>query len=301
MEERQFKQAEKLDLSSTDDAFQKFYSTFGCLLSKLSAPLAFAGLPLVPQEDAESAKQDRLSSKRAPTISPETSHADVEKMFSKAAMRAVKEQNGPISGFRGVQESFCVVPAAGGTASYANILSRTDRHGRRHAPLPALDDDSGDHFVDASETPQPSSPRSARRGVHIRSNKTVEELEIENASLKQLTENLNDRLYEWEKNAQKQTSVLQQSIRSLQSYQSHGSRAREATSQTEQSPSAEELLHLQEQHDATLREMERYARENEKLKTVVMRYRERWEKLKEGARVRREGAEGTETPPPPDV
>jgi len=30
-------------------------------------------------------------------------------------------------------------------------------------------------------------------------------------------------------------------------------------------------------------------KENEKLKGVVGRYRERWEKLKEGARVRREG------------
>jgi len=39
------------------------------------------------------------------------------------------------------------------------------------------------------------------------------------------------------------------------------------------------------------KDVERYGRENEKLKTVVLRYRERWEKLKEGARVRREGAE----------
>lgn len=39
------------------------------------------------------------------------------------------------------------------------------------------------------------------------------------------------------------------------------------------------------------KDLEKYGRENEKLKTVVMRYRERWEKLKEGARVRREGAE----------
>jgi len=39
------------------------------------------------------------------------------------------------------------------------------------------------------------------------------------------------------------------------------------------------------------KDVEKYGRENEKLKTVVLRYRERWEKLKEGARVRREGAE----------
>jgi hypothetical protein len=35
------------------------------------------------------------------------------------------------------------------------------------------------------------------------------------------------------------------------------------------------------------KEIERLGRENEKLKSVVVRYRERWEKLKEGAKTRR--------------
>ncbi len=49
---------------------------------------------------------------------------------------------------------------------------------------------------------------------------------------------------------------------------------------------------LEEQMRTATRELEKYAKENEKLKTVVMRYRERWDKLKEGARVRREGTAG---------
>ncbi|KFY30511.1 hypothetical protein V493_01860 [Pseudogymnoascus sp. VKM F-4281 (FW-2241)] len=36
--------------SDTDDGFTRFYSTFEGLLSKLSAPLAFAGLPLITEE-----------------------------------------------------------------------------------------------------------------------------------------------------------------------------------------------------------------------------------------------------------
>lgn len=295
--------SEKPGTATNDDAFQKFYSTFEGLLSKLSAPLAFAGLPLVSSEPAQ---QDQTLSKKVETTSPESSHADVEKLFSKAAMRAVKEDKGPMSGYRAVQESFCVVPAGGGTVSYANILSRPDRqvyHRPQDHPSSAQGDDDGiDYFVDASETPQPTSPRSGRRGMIVapRSKKTMEELELENAALKHLTENLNDRLYEWEKNSQKQTSVLQQSIRSLQSYQSHSSssRPRETVIHEGGTSHTDEVKLLQEQHDATLREMEKYARENEKLKVVVMRYRERWEKLKEGARVRREGGErGVDTPP----
>lgn len=46
---------------------------------------------------------------------------------------------------------------------------------------------------------------------------------------------------------------------------------------------------LEEQVVELKREVERMGRENEKLRGVVGRYRERWEKLKEGARVRREG------------
>ncbi len=48
------------------------------------------------------------------------------------------------------------------------------------------------------------------------------------------------------------------------------------------------------------KEIERMGRENEKLKGVVGRYRERWEKLKEGARTRRQpgtGEGGKEKPP----
>jgi len=46
---------------------------------------------------------------------------------------------------------------------------------------------------------------------------------------------------------------------------------------------------LEEQLQTQQRELEKMSRENEKLKGVVGRYRERWEKLKEGARGRREG------------
>lgn len=48
------------------------------------------------------------------------------------------------------------------------------------------------------------------------------------------------------------------------------------------------MIALEEALERAQKDLERFGRENEKLKTVVLRYRERWEKLKEGARVRRE-------------
>ena len=47
------------------------------------------------------------------------------------------------------------------------------------------------------------------------------------------------------------------------------------------------LAGLEEEMRKQKKESERMGRENEKLKGVVGRYRERWEKLKEGARTRR--------------
>lgn len=54
----------------------------------------------------------------------------------------------------------------------------------------------------------------------------------------------------------------------------------------------EKIKRLEEEMVALKKETERLGRENEKLRGVVGRYRERWEKLKEGARGRREGGVG---------
>ena len=52
------------------------------------------------------------------------------------------------------------------------------------------------------------------------------------------------------------------------------------------------LAKLEEEVREGKKEVERLGKENEKLRGVVGRYRERWEKLKEGARSRREGGGG---------
>ncbi len=307
---------------TNDDRFQKFYSTFEGLLSKISAPLAFAGLPLTPddpsQQNLDSTTQAML---HAPTRATTSDSTDITKLFSKAALHAVKDNHGP--GFRGVQESFFVVPTSGGSVSYAGTLSRVERQVHNltlDSPTLPLDDNNTitEEFVDARESPQlGSSPKSTRRssaavGQATRKigygNKTTEELEMENESLKQLTDTLSRRLYMWEKSAQNQTSALQASIRNL------GGQTVAQIPQLEVmkdgrpggKPVGKEVLtvppnsdadhgrvaELEEQMKTATRELEKYGRENEKLKTVVMRYRERWDKLKEGARVRREGTAG---------
>lgn len=91
----------------SDEPFTKFYSTFENLVSKITAPLAFAGLPLKePEEDP-----------------------DLKRIISRAALRAVREERGNPA------ESFYVVPSTGGTVSYAGIVGRDDGQPRDYEEL----------------------------------------------------------------------------------------------------------------------------------------------------------------------
>ncbi|KAI9665128.1 MAG: hypothetical protein M1831_002138 [Alyxoria varia] len=344
-----------------EDPFNRFYTTFGGLMSKISAPLAFAGLPLTGDSEDPNPK---FFTSSAPTTSrgatkqqhqPRTSTAPrhltpenptkretedslLNKVYSKAALRALlSDDRGPST--QNMHESFYVVPHSGGTVSYANILSshrRSDSHSDP-ATQQKREQDVAEHFVDARESqrrnscipatdsanaaqnkPLPTPTGGASNGPQAgTSTKTLEELTLENASLKQLTDNLSKRLYMWERDSQRQTEAMRASIRymnmsSSQQQQQHqraageGKFAGEGNSEgsplgspEQQEDSAgkeksgdgqtERMKELEERVVKSEREMQRAVRENEKLKTVVGRYREKWEKLKEGARTRREG------------
>lgn len=221
-----------------DDGFHRFYANFEGLWSKLSAPLAFAGLPLPTDPPAPSEK---------PTTDPGPP-PNLDSIYSRAALQALRHEHGAALPTPSIQESFLLIPPT---------------------PPPL---DASAAFVDARES-QPPDARGARTG------KTLEELELENASLKGLTDRLSQRLYMWEKNAQSQTSALQQSIRHLA---------------PPPGGPGERAGVLEAELREARREGERQAREVQKLRAVVERYRERWEKLKEGARGRRESGTGGE-------
>lgn len=269
----------------SDEPFQKFYATFEGFFSKLSAPLAFAGLPLNVEEPQAQAQTVRATDKPGPSSSaskPEeraTAEPNFTKIYSKAALRAVNDEyGGPHGGPFGGAESFYVVPTTGGTISYADILARAQH--QRQNPSDNNDDQLDDEFVDARETPQPASPTLNRRPKP--GTKTMEELTLENEALRALADHLSKRLVEFEMGAQTSSLALQRSIRAMQSPAASdaGGSTRDADGK---------IAMLEEQVRAAEKEVERMGRENEKLKGVVGRYRERWEKLKEGARVRREG------------
>ena len=291
----------------TDEPFQRFYSTFEGLISKLSAPLAFAGLPL----GSESSSQTSTSRQKSPAEAKlDRNHAipdppslsvdpDVNNLFSRAALRAIRDTNGGMLG--NTAESFYVVPTTGGTVSYAGILSRAEKDAQRNSI-----DEGSDDFVDARETP--SSPEllqsfSGVKGKKVRGPeknlKTMEELQLENQALKHLSDTLSKRLHMWEVNAQSSSMALQQSLKAIHQQNAASPAASAAVSPTHASGGTERRIRdLETLVKHNEKELEKVSRENEKLKNVLGRYRERWEKLKEGAKTRRsaEAAAGSNSP-----
>ncbi|KAL3420047.1 hypothetical protein PVAG01_08546 [Phlyctema vagabunda] len=279
-----------------DEGFSKFYNAFESILSKLSGPLAFAGLPLVTEnETAAPSAPESSSGRRTKSTSKERldSEPDLSKYISRAALRASNRD-----GHSG-NDSFYVVPTTGHTVSYAHILSFAEKEKRRmaasiysdsHEPLsePSFEDE----FVDARETPMPPSPgipkkmsNNRKKGDKEMENR-VEELYMENMTLKECVDKLSKRLHVFEMSAQQNSLALQDSMRIMRP----NSPARE----TSRVPPSDDILKrrvqdLEDQMNFQGKENDRLGKENEKLKMVVNRYREKWEKLKEGAKARRDG------------
>ncbi|KAI2678982.1 hypothetical protein DTO012A7_6033 [Penicillium roqueforti] len=307
-----------------DEAFNRFYSAFGGLVSKVSGPLAFAGIQI--GSDPARAEQSRKASAE---VKLDREHAvldrsmtagepDVNKLFSRAALRSIRDGSG--AGPGNPAESFYVVPTTGGTISYAGILTRAEKQARRNSL-----EDGDDDFVDARETPSSPEMRHSASGSRIwagrrgapdklttpQTHKTMEEMQVENETLRGLTDSLATRLHMWEVSAQSSSMALQQSIRMMHR-QSAGTPDYLQPSTATASPVAmltappgaadtdARIKELEEQIRRSENKLESVAHENDKLKNVLGRYRDRWEKLKEGAKTRRaEGRSGdTQSNPP---
>ena len=221
------------------------------------------------------------------------------------------------------------MPTAGGTVSYARILSFAEKEKRRlaaslHSENTDLfsNPDEEENFVDARETPLAVSPKLSRgssmKSKHMGEKELmnkVEELGIENKSLKDCIDKLAKRLQAFEMSAQQSSMALQESMRLVRDMspvreREHKSPVLSPISQQRRENSDEggpsddtlqrRILDLEEHASVSGKEIERLNKENEKLKSVVARYRERWEKLKEGAKTRREGGAGTNGSPKKD-
>lgn len=296
------------DPTVADAPFQQFYSKFEGLLSTLTAPLAFASLPLSQPAQKNEATTGALASpaqqSKSRSTNPDISSStiDYSTLISQAALRAVRDNNPSLK----PHESFIHVPTSGGTMSYADITAQAyiDRQVSRqdHANPHARNQSSNsiDDFVDASSQILPDRDRIFGTGAQPKHDgKTMEELALENIVLKRTTNDMARRLMTFELNAQNSSAALAQSIRSLHLSPvttPENSRGKTiAVSGGYSNDAATRVAHKRiEELEEILRKCDRRLTkrddENAKLKETLARYREKWEGLKAGAKARREQA-----------
>ncbi|KHN94066.1 uncharacterized protein MAM_08075 [Metarhizium album ARSEF 1941] len=291
---------------SEDAGYARFYNTFGSLINKISAPLAFAGLPLIQEEPVhepstiEQPVESSPPKRRAPRQPPTSFNLDpdLSKIYSKATMRALAREGHPTN------ESFYVVPTTGHTLSYANILTYAEKEKRRlGASLHSNDtdhsrpEDEDDDFVDARETLVPVSSGSKRRlGTAHKTEKdlrnTIEELSLQNRSLKDTLDVVSKRLHAFEASSQNSAMALAESYRVMRP----GSPTAPAHAANVAGDEAlrRKTLDMEEQLAAAMKQTERLEKDNRKMQKTLDKYREKWEALKAGAKARRGGksAEG---------
>ncbi|CEL09864.1 hypothetical protein ASPCAL12993 [Aspergillus calidoustus] len=297
--------------SNAEEPFQRFYSTFEGLISKISAPLAFAGLPLGTDNSSATAtrksspetrvdKQTAVSDRSGSSAEP-----DISRIFSRAALKAIRESGGGGGGGMGTSnpaESFYVVPTTGGTVSYAGILTRAEKEARRNSL-----DEAEDNFVDARETPSSPELLQASKGkarasrssklTSMQPPKTLEELQMENEALRHLSDTLSKRLHMWEVNAQSSSMALQQSLKAMHHMPSPEQHSQftsavpspAALSAAPAAPSEQDLRikELEEMVRRHEKDLEQAGRENKRLQLYLDKHKARWENLKENARARR--------------
>jgi hypothetical protein len=295
------------------EGFNTFFTSFESLFSKLSAPLAFAGLPLTIEQanlQPEPTSQGKDSGGKASQSLAEhtrsrsraTADPDLTNLFSAPALRAIREDAGPAFG---AHESFYVVPPSGGTLSYAGIVGRGEAGDN-------IDDD-GDEFVDARESVGPPSPRSIRGSGSLsrlkkgytaavqrskqqaksESGKTMEELELENNALRQLLDTQSRRLQMWEASSQSQSLALAQSLRFSRPKDAVAALASPQVANPSTEAESERIKELEDMLIAEKAQLEtlehrndKLERENEKLLSALGKYRAKWAKLTESARQR---------------
>lgn len=293
--------------AQSDEGYSRFYNSFGSLFNRLSAPLAFAGLPLIAEEPSSPGEPPQPVESSPPKRSrhQRQSHAsspaepDLSKIYSKATLRVVQRD-----GHGSANDSFYVVPTSGHTMSYANILSFAEKEKRRmeaslHGSATstlgdggAMDDD--DDFVDARETPAPLSPVAKRRVGKGRTerdlNNTIEELCMENNSLKDMLDKLSKRLHAFEASAQNSSLALAESMRFMRPGE-HSART-SAVSASEEAALRRVNAELEEKLALALKRIEVLEKDNQKMQRTLVKYREKWEQLKEMAKANRGQAPG---------
>lgn len=282
-----------------DEGFSRFYNTFGSIINTLSAPLAFAGLPLITEESSTSENLPSESAshkRRSKSAQSSSDEPDLNKIYSKATLRSIyRDGHSPT-------DSFYVVPPSGHTVSYANILNFDQKEKRRAMAASIHGSEAGGHdldeedFVDARESQMTLSPSTKRRVGKSQTERelynVIEELNTENTGLKDMLDKVTKRLSAFEASAQHSRLAMVDSMRlprpASPMSQSSGTHVSDDSLRRRNRELEEELA-------KAMKQFETLEKDNSHLQRTVDKYRKRWQEVIAGAKERRERRDETQS------
>lgn len=284
----------------SDEGFSRFYNTFGSIINTLSAPLAFAGLPLIAEEptptETPTSEVAASQKRRSKSVQPRSDEPDLNKIYSKAALRSIyRDGHSPT-------DSFYVVPTSGHTVSYANILNFDQKEKRRAMAASIHGSEAGTHdldeedFVDARESQMTLSPSTKRRVGKGQTERelynVIEELNTENTGLKDMLDKVTKRLSAFEASAQHSRLAMVDSMRLP--------RPTSPISQGSGTHASDDALRrrnreLEEELAKAMKQFETLEKDNSHLQRTVDKYRKKWQEVIAGAKERRERRDTTQS------
>ncbi|RHZ78227.1 hypothetical protein Glove_166g265 [Diversispora epigaea] len=245
------------------DPFNKFWGIVESLVSKISNPVAFATVPLNGTDP-----NILFDPSTIPPPLPFGNGADVSNGVSRDNnVSKVDELSAAM------MESFFIIP----NEQKSHLRNEVQSH-QRSSP---------------SRMSNPSSGRIESKNI---SNKTLEELSMENQQLKSILDTMSKRMLAYEKAAE-ENSMLRSSILQFKNdFQKQAKRIKvsqemlRSTSVMKTSPESSTINNVQylQKRVKELEEELRFVKsDNEKQKTLMKRYKERWDKLTESAKAKK--------------
>ncbi|KAL7267967.1 hypothetical protein RUND412_009427 [Rhizina undulata] len=305
---------ERVEPERKEEQFSKFYSGLNTILSRISssassaASLAFAGLPLGVED-----------------VDEETERAALAGLLPKGW--ADQRGRNMLHNWNDGGESFYVVPSSGGTMSYAGIVRGEDPEDEKEKEKEKSLRRSRTY---PSESSSPSNPRDGRTLQLTGHAKTKEELVLENTGLRQTIDHMSRTMQTWQRKTRESENMLKNSIIALSKHPgpssssgnqqpldilsqvvqrkswmhvsysgeeaediSEGRQVGEMEWEREKEREREDYVaRLEEEIERLKKERDEFGRENDKLRNTIVKYNQKWERLKEGARNKRGGGSG---------
>ncbi|TPX34018.1 hypothetical protein SmJEL517_g03267 [Synchytrium microbalum] len=286
--------------AEVQDPFNRFWDAVENLVQKtVTAPVAFATAPLGFDEfGANNSGGNKQSNNTSPSSSYTSNNGS-------GGGRDVMSETikGPGGGATSILNSYFVVPSSTSAPEYYPSATYPPSSQQQQQSVPSSSRSSHPNYNGHQQNYNNEEPLRLRTEQDLRVLKTSEELRLENASLKMTVDMLSRQVVALQRAAEENDMLRSSIIQFRQDVQKEKAKQRMLKPTPGGFPSSPAASTMMDEREASLtrkvvslqdelklakQDVERVKQENERHVSALHKYRERWERLKESAKKRKE-------------